>query len=117
MSAEPGNSIHQCRCTICQTDSDAVISQYHEQINLLLSRLNEAQRRWYVGTLSQTPDGPSIRSLVAISGLSSNTILRGRREILKQLADVPQVVSVRLVVANRKPKKRPRAGRSDSGLS
>jgi len=61
--------------------NDPMVKQYHQQINLLLSRLDEAQRRWYVGTLSQAPESPSIRTLVAITGLSSNTILRGRREI------------------------------------
>ena len=47
--------IHQCECEICRPESDPVIVQQHRQMNLLLSRLNEAQRRWYVGTLSQQP--------------------------------------------------------------
>lgn len=89
MSTKQARGIHNCTCSVCQTGSDAEISQYHQQINLLLSRLNEAQRRWYVGVLNRTPGGPSIRLLVAITGMSSNTILRGRQEIANQLADVP----------------------------
>jgi hypothetical protein len=77
MPAEVTNSIHCCSCPVCETGSDPVVIHYHQQINWLLSRLNEAQRRWYVGSLTQAPDGPSIRSLVAITGLSSNTIIRG----------------------------------------
>lgn len=44
--------IHQCECDICKTKSDPEIVQHH-QTNLFLSRLNEPQRRWYVGLLSQ----------------------------------------------------------------
>ena len=47
----------------------------------MLSRLNEAQRRWYVGVLSQQPHRPSDRHLAEITGLDEKTIRRGRREL------------------------------------
>jgi len=50
-------------------------------MNGVLSKLNEAQRRWYVGSLSQQPGGPSDRALVRISGMDAKTIRRGRREL------------------------------------
>jgi len=50
-------------------------------MNVLLSKLNEAQRRWYVGWLSQTEGGPSDRELSRISGLATKTIRRGRQEL------------------------------------
>ena len=37
--------IHQCECQECQTQNQ-VIRQQHEQMNLLMSRLDEQQRRW-----------------------------------------------------------------------
>jgi len=53
----------------------------HHQMNVLLSKLNEAQRRWYVGSLSQQDDWPSDRELMRITGLDAKTIRRGRREL------------------------------------
>ena len=50
-------------------------------MNVLMSKLNEAQRRWYVGSLSQAKDGPSDRELSRITGLAAMTIRRGRREL------------------------------------
>jgi hypothetical protein len=80
-SRENANAVHSCRCAVCQGGEDKALIKYHEEINILLSHLNETQRRWYVGTLSRMPEGPSIRTLVAITGLSSATIIRGRCEI------------------------------------
>jgi len=61
----------------------------HRQMNLLLSRLSEPQRRWYVGTLSQQPGGPSDRELRQITGLDEKTMRQGRRELANELAEVP----------------------------
>lgn len=89
MTPEPEHSIHQCECAICQAGDDSATEQYHDQMNLLLSRLNEPQRRWYVGVLSQQPDSPSDRQLAEITGLDEKTIRRGRRELEEGLSDVP----------------------------
>jgi DNA-binding transcriptional MocR family regulator len=59
-------------------------------MNLFLSRLNEPQRRWYVGLLSQRAESPSDRQLALITGLDEKTIRRGRRELEAELTDVPQ---------------------------
>jgi hypothetical protein len=74
-------SIHQCECAICQSNEDRIVKQYHEQINLLLSCLTEPQRRWYVGFLSDSPDSPSDVELARITGISRDTIRRGRQEL------------------------------------
>lgn len=58
-------------------------------MNLFLSRLNEPQRRWYVGLLSQKADSPSDRELAKITGLDEKTIRRGREELDADLADLP----------------------------
>jgi hypothetical protein len=65
--------------------------RYHEQINLFLSRLNEPQRRWYVGVISEAADSPSDRQLSLITGLDEKTIQRGRHELAANLADAPAV--------------------------
>jgi hypothetical protein len=82
-------AVHLCECAICQASTDAALAAQHAQINLLLSRLTEPQRRWYVGWLSQLPDAPSDRQLALITGLTRPTIQRGRRELAAGLVDLP----------------------------
>lgn len=89
MTKEAEEQIHQCECAICQVGNDPATMQYHQQVNLLLSRLNEPQRRWYVGVLSQQPDSPSDRQLAEITGLEEKTIRRGRSELEGGLNDLP----------------------------
>ena len=43
MSQRP---IHQCQCEICQSPQPH--ADDHHRMNVLLSRLNEQHRRWYV---------------------------------------------------------------------
>ena len=58
--------------------------EQHRRINVVLSTLNEAQRRWYVGSLSQATNGYSDRELSRITGLDAKTIRRGRREVANE---------------------------------
>jgi hypothetical protein len=88
MNPETTQVVHQCQCNICQAGNDTVTIQHHRQMNLFLSRLNEPQRRWYVGLLSQKPDNPSDRQLSLITGLDEETIRRGRRELEDELSNV-----------------------------
>jgi hypothetical protein len=37
--------IHQCKCQECQVGNQ-VIGKQHSALNLLMSRLDEQQRRW-----------------------------------------------------------------------
>ena len=82
-------SLHQCECSVCQQQTDEEIVRYHRQVNLLLSRLAEPQRRWYVGVLSQEPESPSDAQLALITGLDEKTIRRGREEMEDDLLNVP----------------------------
>lgn len=88
MLPEP-RPLHPCSCAICQTGTDPVIVQQHAYINLLLSRLTEPQRRWYVAVLSHAPDAPSDRQLALITGVAPETIRRGRAELAAGLAELP----------------------------
>ncbi len=82
-------AVHHCECDVCRQTSDEQVVRYHRQINLLLSRLNEPQRRWYVGVLSQEPDSPGDVQLALITGVDEKTIRRGREELQADLLDVP----------------------------
>ncbi len=81
--------VHVCGCAVCQTGMDGPLVHQHRQVNVLLSRLSEPQRRWYAGSLSQQPDGPSDRQLALITGLDPQTIARGRAELAAGLPDAP----------------------------
>jgi hypothetical protein len=85
----PIHPLHTCECSVCQQQSDEEIVHYHRQINLLLSRLAEPQRRWYVGVLSQEPESPHDTQLALITGLDEKTIQRGRDEMENDLLTAP----------------------------
>jgi len=74
---------------MCQQQTNAEILRYDRHINLLLSRLAEPQRRWYVGVLSQEPESPSDAQLALITGIDEKTIRRGRQEMEDDLLNVP----------------------------
>lgn len=89
MISEPEIKVHQCECAVCQAGTDVETVRHHRQMNVFLSRLNEPQRRWYVGLLSQRPGSPSDRQLSKITGLDEKTIQRGRLELEADLGDLP----------------------------
>jgi len=89
MTTETELTIHQCECDICKAGTDLETAEHHHQMNLFLSRLNEPQRRWYVGLLSQKPGSPSDRQLSVITGLDEKTIRHGRNELEAGLDDFP----------------------------
>jgi hypothetical protein len=73
--------VHECECAICQAQEDQGVITQHRHINLVLSRLQEAERRWYVASLASGQAAPSIKVLAQISGLAAKTIQRGRQEL------------------------------------
>jgi hypothetical protein len=76
--------IHQCQCPDCQADHP-IFKEHHRLTNLLLSRLDEDHRRWYVAleALKVGHGGDRLWSL--ISGLHVETIRKGRRELAHSL--------------------------------
>ena len=44
----PISEIHVCQCVHCQGTEEHPDKKVHKQINLLVSRLDEQQRRWFV---------------------------------------------------------------------
>lgn len=84
-----GNVIHVCSCPQCQSDHDHPDRQLHHQINLLMSRLNEQQRRWFAALESKKAGygGDTLFSL--ITGLHVDTIRRGREELDAELQGRP----------------------------
>jgi len=58
-------------------------------MNLLLSRMDEQQRRWYVGLESMRAGRGGDALLCQITGINAETIRRGRRELEDDLQDRP----------------------------
>lgn len=73
--------IHRCRCPDCRRRTDSATKTLHTRINLLLSTLDEHQRRLYVGLESQRLGHGGDRALAQITGVSVATIAAGRREL------------------------------------
>ena len=58
-------------------------------MNLLLSRLDEQQRRWYLAVESQRLGHGADRLLFQITGMDEKTLRRGREDLATSLADQP----------------------------
>src|SRR5215831_13895198 len=58
-------------------------------MNLLLSRLDEQQRRWYLAVESQRLGHGADRLLFEITGVDEKTIRRGREELATSLVEQP----------------------------
>jgi len=71
-------------------------------MNLLLSRLDEQQRRWYVALEAQKIGRSGTTQMSLITGIHVDTIRRGREELDKDLAERP-VDRVRLPGGGRIP--------------
>ena len=81
--------LHQCRCPLCQQGVEHPERILHQRLNLLLSRLDEQQRRWLVALESQKVGRGGDQLLSLITGLNVETIRRGRRELDTSLQGCP----------------------------
>jgi len=100
--------VHQCQCESCQQAVDLPTQQIHQQINLVMSRLDEQQRRWYAAVEANRHGHGGIKLVSQITGLDEKTIQRGQVELTLNLATRPED-RVRLSGAGRPsaPKKTP----------
>ena len=73
--------VHQCQCPACLEEGEPPEKSLHARMNLLLSRLDEQQRRWYVALESTRVGYGGDRELSRITGMNVETIRRGRREL------------------------------------
>ena len=72
--------VHQCQCPACLRSGEHPDKSLHGRMNLLLSRLDEQQRRWYVAVESARLGYGGDRALSRVTGMNVETIRRGRRE-------------------------------------
>ena len=81
--------VHACQCPDCLSGVDHPDRQLHEQMNLLCSRLNEQQRRWFAALEAKKVGHGGDTLLALIVGLHVDTIRRGREELDANLVGRP----------------------------
>ncbi|MBN1666311.1 MAG: hypothetical protein JW862_04460 [Anaerolineales bacterium] len=75
--------LNHCNCEICSLGVAHPEQVLHKHVNLLMSRLDEQQRRWLAALLAEKY-GLSIGGVHLVSqvtGLAEKTVRRGLREI------------------------------------
>jgi hypothetical protein len=85
----PQRPIHVCQCSLCQGDTPHPDQERHRQMNLLISRLDEQQRRWYAAVESERLGHGGDAQVARITGLDPQTIRRGRHELASDLCERP----------------------------
>lgn len=82
-------TVVECQCLHCQQEGEHPERVLHRRMNVFISRLDEAQRRWYVALESSRIGHGGDRLLAQITGLDEATIRRGREELQAELAVCP----------------------------
>jgi hypothetical protein len=82
-------NIAACQCPHCQQEGGHPERARHRQMNVFLSRLDEAQRRWYVALESARVGHGGDVLLAQITGIDAKTIRRGRGELQEELSTCP----------------------------
>jgi hypothetical protein len=65
------------------------VADHHRRLNLILSRLDEQQRRWVAALEARRLGYGGFNEVAAITGLHPETIRRGRDELADDLKDRP----------------------------
>jgi hypothetical protein len=81
--------VRACGCPDCTSGRDHPERHLHRNLNLVLSRLDEQQRRWLVALESQKLGHGGDTRLALITGLHPDTIRRGREELDADLEGRP----------------------------
>jgi hypothetical protein len=80
--------VHQCPCPDCQVGTGPV-ADHHRRLNLILSRLDEQQRRWVAAAEAQRLGYGGFNEVAAVTGMHPETIRRGRDELAADLTGRP----------------------------
>ena len=73
--------VHVCTCEPCQQHPYSRVADEHRAINRVLATLNEKNRRRFVGLLALQQGRGGVEAVIRTTGLSRNTICRGRDEL------------------------------------
>ena len=82
-------TIHECQCRICLEEKETSEKMIHHQTNVVMSRLDEQQRRWYAAVEANRRGSSGVREVSKITGLDEKTIRRGQKELVVDLVERP----------------------------
>ena len=85
----PQRDVHRCQCSSCTSPGLHPDQEIHRQMNLLMSRLDEQQRRWYAAVESARIGHGGDCFISLVTGLHVDTIRRGREELADSLDGRP----------------------------
>jgi hypothetical protein len=85
----PSGEVHRCECPHGQREATPPDHTLQEQRNVLLSRLDEQQRRWSAAIEAPRLGHGGDPRVAHITGLDPQTIQRGRRELAASLTERP----------------------------
>src|SRR5512141_1749914 len=80
---------NECRCSHCLQAEDHPDKRLHQLLNLLLSHLNEQERRWVAAYEARRLGWGGTTLVSLITGLSRVTIIRGQWELDDELRGRP----------------------------
>jgi len=80
--------VYQCPCDACRTGTGPD-AEHHRRLNLILSRLDEQQRRWVAAAEAERHGHGGFNAVAAITGMHPETIRRGRDELAAGLKGRP----------------------------
>ncbi len=80
--------VHQCPCPACRAEAGPE-ADHHRRLNLILSRLDEQQRRWVAALEAQRLGHGGFNDIAAVTEIHPETIRRGRDELAADLRDRP----------------------------
>lgn len=81
--------VHECGCDVCRGSEEHADREHRRHWNVVLSRLDEQQRRWVVALESERWGHGGDTRMAVITGLHPETIRRGRQELADGLAGRP----------------------------
>lgn len=85
----PISEVHICQCANCLGPGEHPDKKIHKQINLVASRLDEQQRRWFVAMEANRQGYGGVRLLSQVTGMDEKTIERGQQELEEELVNRP----------------------------
>lgn len=80
--------VHECGCAACRA-GEHPLREDHRQLNLVLDRLDEQQRRWVAAREAKWLGHGGFQRIAEITGMHPETIRRGRDELDDELRSRP----------------------------
>ncbi len=107
------NILRSMEGSVMTATTAVATGDWSEHIALVFSRLNEQQRRWVGGLLSDLLGRGGTNQIAELAGLDPKTIRQGRIDLKRQLENYPDDGRVRRPGGGRPPlkKKNPASSR------